>query len=149
MNNEIIEKINKLFIFTDQHRWEEVMNCFNEKVILDFSSFSGGEFSETTPAQIVEAWAAFLPKFKSTHHQISNFAVSQKDKNAEVFCYGTATHYFPNESNKNVWIVVGSYDFNLTLVEKEWKIDLMKFNFKYQDGNLELPKLIENKKKWK
>ena len=62
-----------------------------------------------------------------------------------MFCYGTASHYFQNELGEDVWIVVGTYDFDLEKIDTEWKVKKMKFNFKYQDGNLELPKLVQEK----
>ena len=87
-----------------------------------------------------------MPLFNSTNHQISNFLIDENENSATVFCYGTATHYFPNESGKNVWTVVGTYDFDLVKIHSEWKVTKMKFNFKYQDGNIDLPKLVQEKK---
>lgn len=143
----VLETVNKLFIKTDARRWEQVMEIFADSVLLDYTSMAGGEPATLTPEQIVAAWKGFLPGFEATHHQIGNYLIKVKDNHADVFCYGTATHYLPNESGKSVWIVVGSYDFHLTQSGGNWRVDRMKFNFKYQDGNTSLPAIAQKKVK--
>ncbi|MEO1261195.1 MAG: nuclear transport factor 2 family protein [Bacteroidota bacterium] len=142
--NNIQEKINMLFIATDQKNWQEVEGSFSGKVILDYSSMTGQPASETTPQKILESWQSILPGFDFTHHQLGNFIISEEDEQATVFCYGTASHYLENE-NENVWTVVGTYDFNLEKINSTWKISKMKFNFKYQVGNLKLPQMAINR----
>lgn len=138
--NKIQEKVNSLFIATDQKDWSEVKQCFADKIILDYSSMTGQPGAETNPQQIVESWKSILPGFEYTHHQLGNFRIEEDRGSAKVFCYGTATHFLENE-DENVWTVVGSYDFDLKKEGADWKISSMKFNFKYQAGNLQLPQL--------
>jgi hypothetical protein len=138
----IIETVNNVFIFSDTHKWEGLQKeVFASEVLLDYSSFVGGQPATLPSQQIVESWKAFLPGFKSTHHQVGNYQVDINANKASVFCYGTASHYLPNPSNQNLWWVVGSYDFDLEKMSSGWRITKMKFNFKYQDGNVDLPKL--------
>lgn len=146
-NKEIVnETVAELFIATDNKRWQTVESIFAEQVILDYSSMNGNPATSLSPKQIVDSWKTILPGFAHTHHQLGNFVTKVNDSKAEVFCYGTATHYL-NDANGNIWTVVGSYDFELIEKDNTWKISKMKFNFKYQDGNLELPKkAIENLK---
>ena len=139
----IQERINTLFIATDQHNWATVEQCFAKAIIIDYSSMTGQAASTTNPQQIVENWQAFLPNFEHTHHQLGNFIIQEQDKKATAFCYGTATHYLENEQ-ESIWTVVGSYDFDLIQVCTDWKVCKMKFNFKYQSGNLALPQLASN-----
>ena len=137
----------ELFIATDNQNWSEVEQLFNEKVLLDYSSMTGIEASTLTPDDIVKAWKTILPGFEHTHHQIGNITFSEKGNAAHVFCYVTATHFLENESGGNVWTVVGSYDFELVVTDGKWSISKMKFNYKYQDGNLSLPEIaIQNAK---
>lgn len=141
------EVVTSLFIATDQNNWEEVIASFSEEVLLDYSSMTGNPAVKISPSAIVESWKGILPGFESTHHQIGNIIHTIDGNKAKVFCYGTATHYLTDE-NGNVWTVVGSYDFELKSDKSEgWKISVMKFNFKYQDGNTALPqKAIEKLK---
>lgn len=149
MNIDLQAQITKLFVYTDQQEWEKLKNIFAEKVLLDYSSFTGAPAAELTSDEIIQAWSGFLPGFEATHHQVGNYLIESNVNTARVFCYGMATHYLPNDSGKNVWIVVGSYDFDLVKTETGWQVNAMKFNFKYQDGNTELPQLMQNDAKEK
>lgn len=129
--------VKQLFVATDQKQWDKVENCFAKEVLLDYSSM-GNPAATLTPKQITDAWKTILPGFTHTHHQIGNFQESIDKNKAEIFAYGTATHYLEDE-NGSVWTVVGTYNFTLIKEGKFWKINKMKFNFKYQDGNLLIP----------
>lgn len=59
---------------------------------------------------------------------------------AEAFCHGTATHYRPTRSGRNVRTFVRSCDFQLARQDGRWRITSFRFNLKYLDGNLELEK---------
>ncbi len=124
-----------LFVATDQQDWKMVEQSFDNKVLLDYSSMNGAPASSLTPVQIIDAWKTILPGFEHTHHQLGNMITSVDGNRAEVFCYGTASHYLSDEQG-GLWIVVGTYDFELNRQEDDtWRISSMKFNFKYQDGN--------------
>lgn len=140
------ETVSKLFVTTDNKEWSKVEEIFADKVELDYSSMNGNPVVILTPKQITDSWKTILPGFKYTHHQVGNFITKTEDNKAYVFCYGTATHYLENESG-NVWTVVGSYDFELKQESGKWKVSKMKFNFKYQDGNSNLPALAIEKVK--
>jgi len=139
-----IEAVNRLFIAADNRNWPVVSNSLSNEVLLDYTSMAGGEPATLKASQIIEAWRALLPGFEKTHHQLGNHIVTVSGNEAKVFCYGTATHLLKNDSNNNFWIVVGSYDFDLKK-EGVWRISKMKFNLKYLDGNLELPKLAQER----
>jgi hypothetical protein len=139
----IIETVQNIFIGVDMHNWGLCLDAFDERVYLDYTSFAGGEASEMQALHIVDAWKSFLPLFKCTHHQLGNFTVEHRGQKADVFFYGTATHYFPNESGQHIWTVVGTYDASLHKVGGKWKVNALTLNFKYQDGNLKLPELVK------
>lgn len=141
----IIETVNRLFVAVDSREWNTVKSIFSETVILDYSSMSGGEPAELSADTIIQAWKALLPGFDQTHHQLGNYLININPTTAEVFCYGTATHYLSNESKNNLWTVVGTYDLILKKAENDWKICQMKFNLRYIDGNNDLPVMAKNK----
>ncbi|ANQ49462.1 nuclear transport factor 2 family protein [Flammeovirga sp. MY04] len=138
--NAILETIHQLFISTDAREWEKLEKIFADKVVLDYSSMNGNPAVTLSPSQIIEGWKTILPGFTHTHHQIGNGMTKDLGDKAEVFCYGTATHYLESEEG-NVWTVVGSYNFELEKENDNWRVTKMKFNFKYQDGNTSLPEL--------
>lgn len=138
--NQILNTVNDLFINTDRRDWVGVEDCFADEVLFDMTSMAGGEPITMTPQQITTAWDDGLKNLKAIHHQVGNYKVTCEGDQADVFCYGTATHYYPNPTNQNVRTFVGSYDFHLLKIDGVWKIDQFKFNLKYIDGNTELEK---------
>lgn len=131
-----------VFVGTDEHDWARVQRSFAPQVLLDYTSLAGGQPATLTPEQITAAWQQVLPGFVHTHHQLGNFEVRVlSETEATAFCYGTATHYLPQPDGHNLWTVVGTYDFHLVRRDGAWQADRMKFNLKYQDGNLALPRL--------
>ena len=91
-----------------------------------------------TSQDIVNAWDKGLKALKAIHHQAGNYVVTISGNEADVFCYGIATHYLPNRTNHNVRTFVGGYDFHLLKVNKVWHINKFKYNLKYIDGNPDL-----------
>jgi hypothetical protein len=142
---EVVNAVNGIFANTDERNWDGVAALFSDQVVLDYASMTGGEPEELTPQQIIDSWKGILPGFEATHHQVGNHRVKIQGNQADVFCYGTATHYLPNDKGSHVWTVVGTYDFHLLRSGDAWKVSKMKFNFKYQDGNTQLPTLAQEK----
>jgi hypothetical protein len=140
---EVLNTVNRLFIKTDERDWQAVKECFASKVHFDMSSLAGGELQKLSPQQIVDAWDEGLKGLKAIHHQAGNYVVTLKDNEAEVFCYGIATHYYPNPVGGSVNTFVGSYDFHLLKEGQKWKLDLFKYNVKYIDGNQNIYKLAQ------
>ena len=149
LNAQEMEKVNeivtRLFVATDQRDWSKVIELSAPEVEIDYSSMNGQPASVLSPSQITEGWKTLLPGFEHTHHQLGNFITTIDESRAHVFCYGTATHYLPDE-NGDIWTVVGSYDINLEKDQNDqWKITKVKFNFKYQSGNTSLPEKAMNR----
>ena len=142
----INETVAQLFVASDNREWNKVEAIFADEVELDYSSMNGNPAVVLSPKQITDNWKTILPGFTSTHHQLGNFITKQNGNTAEVFCYGTATHYLEHEAG-NIWTVVGSYNIELTQIDDKWRVSKMKLNYKYQDGNTQLPKAAMEKVK--
>jgi hypothetical protein len=134
----VISVVNQLFISTDNRDWAKVKACFTDEVLFDMTSMAGGVPATMTSQQIAEAWDKGLKPLKAIHHQAGNYLVTINDNEAEVFCYGIASHYLPNKTNQNTRTFVGSYNFHLVKKAGIWLIDQFKFNLKYIDGNANL-----------
>ena len=118
--------------------WRIVPFCF----LLVATSMVGGEPVKLTPQEIVASWDKGLKPLKAIHHQAGNYIVNANQNEADVFCYGIASHYLPNKTNQNVRTFVGSYNLHLRVENREWRIDKFKYNLKYMDGNLALEKSL-------
>jgi len=138
--NNAVERMTKMFIGVDACDWEMVKDCMAETVHVDYSSMTGQSGGDVKTVDLIEGWKSLLPGFDATHHQLGN-VVSKIDGNkAYIFSYVNASHHLDNEDGK-VWTVVGSYDIDMKVIEGNWKITSLKLNFKYQDGNVNLPQL--------
>lgn len=134
----IKEVVIRLFVHTDDRNWSGVRECFADKVVFDAQSLTG-EAAQTVPASfIISGWEVGLEGVHALHHQVGNFLISVQNGSAEVFCYGTALHYLPNDSGRNTRTFVGSYDLHLVKLNGDWKIDGFRFNLKFVEGNLNL-----------
>lgn len=142
-DEKLIQTISSLFAGADNRNWQQVQDTMAASVLLDYTSMTGGSPAEQTPKQITDAWAAFLPGFDKTHHQLSGFDVNVINATATVHYEGKADHFIGN----TVWTVEGSYDTELKNENGAWRITKQKFNFTQQSGDTSLPALATTRMK--
>lgn len=134
-NEKLIQTVSSIFTGADEHDWKKIINTMAENVLLDYSSLSGIPAATISKNKIVEAWKGFLPGFDKTHHQLSNFQVTQNGSIATIHFNGKADHFL----NKDVWTVEGTYDAEVSKTKTEWLVTKLKFNLSKQSGNTSLP----------
>ncbi len=136
---EIIETVNKLFIYTDSQNWEALQNeVFTEEVFLDMTSL-GGNASDMTSKEICDMWKEGFKDLDAVNHLAGNYLVEKIfDSEAKVFAYATATHFKESALNGKTRDFVGTYDFKLRKTNAGWRLYSFVYNLKYADGNLEL-----------
>lgn len=139
IREQIIETVNKLFIYTDYKEWDKLQNeVFTEKVHMDMRSL-GGEEKEMTAKEICDMWQSGLEGLDAVNHLGGNYLVTTKnDLIAEVFAYATATHYKAAATNGKTRTFVGSYELKVSNTDKGWRIYGFTYNLKYTDGNMDL-----------
>jgi len=115
-----------------------VKECFTSDVLLDMTSMVGGVPLSVTSQEIVDMWDQGLRTLEAVHHQLGNVVVKIDENEAEVLCYGIATHYLTNKTNQNVRTFVGNYNLHLLNEDDTWRIDKFQFNLQYIDGNPDL-----------
>jgi hypothetical protein len=129
---QVEDTVNRLFIETDNKNWSAVDELFTPQVRFDMTSLAGGKPEVLAPVKITDMWRDGLTPVAAVHHQSGNFLVNVKENEADVFCYGTATHYKnPVFKKKTVVSFVGSYNFHLVRQGETWRIESLKFNKKY------------------
>lgn len=151
--NNIVQVIRNIFGQSDARQWDKVAGSFAPSVVLDYTSMNGGTPATLTPQQLTAAWQQVLPGFFSTHHQVSGFSVNIQGRRATASCHGLALHYLPVDEHGPVWVVTGTYDFDLQQEQAGWKVTRMRFNLQQQAGNLQLPALameqVKAERQWK
>jgi 3-phenylpropionate/cinnamic acid dioxygenase small subunit len=136
--DRIIDRINELFIATDQKAWARVEACFTTEVMFDMHSLGGQPPQRIAAKAIAAGWQQGLMPIEAVHHQVGNYRVDIHGDEATAFCYGIALHYRRTTSGRNTRTFVGSYDFHLVLRDGDWRIDSFKFNSKFIEGNVSL-----------
>ena len=135
---QIVEVVNKLFIYTDYQKWDKLLNeVFTGNILFDMSSL--GQEIKTIPAkEVCEIWQKGFEGLDSVNHLAGNYLVTINGETADVFAYATATHYKNSAIQGKTREFTGSYDLHLTKVLQGWRIDVFKYNLKFMNGNLEL-----------
>jgi len=137
---QIIEVVNKLFVFTDSFQWTKLLQeVFTEDVVFDMSSLGAGEVQQLKAADICAMWKNGFEGIDSVHHQAGNYVVTMKgDTDASVYAYAVAYHFKSTATEGTTREFIGSYDLNLMKGEKGGRINSFKYNLKFMRGNLEL-----------
>jgi hypothetical protein len=131
----VIQTITTIFRGADQHDWAAVQNALADQVWLDYTSLAGGQPALLTGQQIANAWAAFLPGFDKTHHQLSQFEVDLGGSVAKVRFSGKADHFI----GAATWTVEGNYDAEVTQQNGRWRVTKLVLHLVSQSGDLSLP----------
>jgi len=134
----VIGTVNRLFRSVDERDWDEAEACLAPHVDFDMSSLTGKPPARLDAAEIVAGWRGSLDRLKAVHHQAGNHEVEVRGDEAALFCYGTAFHFLPNESGRNTRTFVGTYDMRLRKHRGGWRIDRLRYDSKFLDGNVDL-----------
>ena len=136
--DQIIEIVDRLFIYTDDREWEKLkLDIFTDEVRIDMSSV-GGPDSLMPAAEICAMWDKGFADLDGVHHQAGNYLVTEGSNAADVLCYATATHYKKAATQGHTRTFVGSYNIRLIYTNRGWRIDMLKYNLKWLTGNIDL-----------
>lgn len=138
---EVVELINKLFVYTDSQQWDNlVKEVFKEKVLFDMTSLGSGPAKEMTAVAICDLWRKGFVGIDHVHHQSGNFIVdfNEESVEADVFCYAIASHYRQSATKGKTREFTGSYRFHAAFTDLGWRLDSFQYNLKFITGNEEL-----------
>ena len=137
---QIVETVNKLFVYTDNQEWRKLQDeVFTSEIELDMISMGAERKERVSSREICYRWEKAFEELDAVHHQAGNYIVEINGDEAKVMAYSIATHYKESASKKEkTREYVGSYDLHLTKAYGDWRIDKFKYNLKYSQGNLTL-----------
>lgn len=116
----------------DRHDWMRVRGAFADTVTTDYTSLWGGEPVAQPADELVAAWAAFLPGFDSTHHMVTNHAITEvSDTNATAEADFTATHRIDDER----WVLGGRYEYDLKKTDGRWVVTSLTMTALWETGD--------------
>lgn len=138
IRDEIVEVVNKLFIYTDMQDWDKLQSeVFADKVLFDMSSLAG-EKAEKTSKETCDSWRDGFAGIDSVNHLAGNYLVQIDNQTATVFAYATATHYNESATKGKTREFVGTYNIALTKGAGGWRIYQFRYNLRYATGNTTL-----------
>ena len=138
VREEIVEVINKLFVYTDTQNWNELkLEVFTPEVEFDMSSL-GGVKATLTSSDICELWENGFKGIDHVNHLAGNYIIHIQDNTATAFAYATATHYKESASKGKTREFIGTYEIGLINEGLDWRIWQFKYNLKFMTGNLDL-----------
>jgi hypothetical protein len=138
--DEVIELVNKLFVYTDSRQWDNLQKqVFSDTVFFDMESMGAGPGKQITSKEICTMWKAGFKGIDQVHHQAGNFLVdfSEENTKANIFCYAVATHFNKNATQGKTREFVGSYKLHATLTDIGWRLDSFTYLLKYSNGNVD------------
>ena len=122
----IVESVGSL---ADTGNFESLEELYANEVEMDYTSLTGGNVEVKSPKAIMTQWAAVLPGFDKTRHEVSDIEVSSNGKTATASANVTATHW----AGDLFWEVKGTYLYKLKK-DISWKITAHKFTLKDEKG---------------
>ncbi|MFC9994935.1 nuclear transport factor 2 family protein [Nocardia sp. NPDC127526] len=131
------DTITKLFVYTDQARWGDLLeSVFAERVFFDGGFGDPG--AERPATFITEAWAEGLGGLDAVHHQAGNHLVEITGDTAVAHADAIAVHVKNDAAHGKTRTFVGSYDLGFQRTAKGWRIDRFEYHLKVIDGNADL-----------
>ncbi|HZY77784.1 MAG TPA: nuclear transport factor 2 family protein [Jatrophihabitantaceae bacterium] len=133
----ISDTITRLFVYTDQGRWDELADdVFAETV--EFDSGFGDPPGPRSGRDIARGWQAGLAGLDAVHHQAGNHLVEIDGDSASAHADAIAVQVKKDAANGPSRMFVGSYALGLRRTDGAWHIDRFAFHLKVLDGNVEL-----------
>jgi hypothetical protein len=140
IREQIVELVNRLFVYTDQQQWLHLQEeVFTREVLFDLSQAGGGAAGTVSSRSICDGWAQGFSGIDAVHHLVGNHLVSlDGEAAAEITCYATATHYRADAEKGPLREFVGSYRLHAVRTEHGWRLDRFAYQLKYVTGNTRL-----------
>lgn len=136
---QLTELANRLFMYTDARNWTGLQNeVFTPMVYLDMQSNGGAPPATVTAKSITDGWNQNFQILDELHHQGGHYLITVTGDQADLFGYAVATHYRAAATNGKTRTFVGDYDMKAERTSSGWRLNYLKYNLKYSEGNLTL-----------
>lgn len=133
----IVDVVNALATSADAGDWKGLRDCMSDRIVVDYTSLTGGQPGEMTGDALVDTWK-FLSGFQATQHMIANHRVTVDGEAATCTAYVVAHHYLPNNSGGAFWRLGGRYHEDLVKSAGGWKICRITLTVLWTEGNADL-----------
>lgn len=118
-------------LLADRREFEPLADLFADQTRLDYTSLAGGAPETLSGPEIMDRWAALLPGFDRTRHDLSDIRVQVSGDTATASAHVVADHWLGDDW----WRVEGDYAYALTRVDGEWRITALTLTATGQAGD--------------
>ena len=125
----------------DSRDWDMYRSIFCDEVVMDFTSYSGGDGPATMAA---DAWVAGLrPQFtglSATQHVMTNPLLEVHGGEAQLRMYMKAEHFLTEGDVQGEFAIGGYYDDKVIHTPQGWKIAAVTLTVWWRRGD---PRIME------
>ena len=120
--------------FADRGEFEALERLYADEVLIDYSSLNGEPATLTSPAALMTQWAAVLPGFDRTYHDLSDVAAEIDGDTARARATVSASHWIDDA----YWRVDGRYAYDLVRDGASWRITAMTLMVEGETGSRDI-----------
>ena len=136
---EIRELVNKLCMYCDDRRWQDLCDeVFTTELWFDMSSAGGGEAGTIKATDLCKLWDKGFEGLDAVHHQAGHYVINIDGEEADIFAYAIAIHCRSAATKGHTRRFVGSYNIEAVKTKSGWRLDLFRYNLKFMEGNVSL-----------
>lgn len=128
---EISTLVESVATLADRRNFTDLEQLYDDEVTVDYMSLVGGEAKLKSPQALMSQWAAVLPGFDMTRHDISKIKVTVNGRRAVATADVKADHYLDDHR----WQVRGNYRYELEQEGDTWQIISHTFNLQHEKGD--------------
>lgn len=136
---QLTELANRLFMYTDSRNWQGLVNeVFTPNVYLDMESNGGGPAGTVTAQTIADEWQKGFQELDAVHHQAGHYLITVSGDQSDIYGYAVATHFREAAKQGKTRTFVGSYELKAERTDNGWRLNQLKYNLKFTEGNTSL-----------
>ncbi|MGP0051871.1 MAG: nuclear transport factor 2 family protein, partial [Solirubrobacteraceae bacterium] len=109
--SEAQDALTRVFVCADRRDWDGLRAVLGQRVVLDYTSLSGGDPAELSGDELLAAWRGALGGYEVTQHLLGSFLIETISlSQARLGFYAIATHVLHAGHGDSTWTVAGHYD---------------------------------------
>lgn len=141
---DIQDTIAAMLLAIDRCDWASVRAAFADEVLVDYTSLAGGTPSRVRADVLMTNWQALVPGFDATQHLVGPVVVQRREPEVVAHTAVRGYHHIKGATPPS-WLVAGSYSFALSRQGARWRISAIRLQVAYQEGDLGLPALAQQR----
>jgi hypothetical protein len=112
-----------------------------QRVVLEYTSLSGGEAAEVSGDELLAAWRGVPGGYEATQHLLGTFLIETISlSEARLRFYAIATHVLHAGHGDSTWTVAGHYDAVMHR-DETWRLAALTLRHDWSAGNQQLAAL--------